>query len=89
MPNCCREFHSRARLRAHLRTSPLCLARLRACFPPLKDEQMSQLDVADRAKAADLKRQGWLPTKALLPVARVYGPALPEEASEASQTMAE
>ena len=76
-PNCCRDFHGRARLCAHLRGAQGCLRRLQACFPPLTLEQMKDLDATDNKEAKELKKQGWLPTKALAPVIRAYGPELP------------
>ena len=79
--NCCRDFHGRARLCPHLRAAPLCLHRLRACFPPLSLEQMQALDAQDQQLARVLKQQGWLPTKALQPVLRAIGPPLPDEGS--------
>ena len=85
--NCSRDFHARARLCAHLRGAPVCLHRIQACFPPLEVEQMQALDAIDAQEASLLKKQGWLPTKALVPVLRAYGPELPEASSQAAIEM--
>ena len=80
-PNCGRHFHCRARLCAHLRHAQQCLLRIRAAFPALSVEEMSELDENDQAYATQMKAQGWLPTKAGLPALRVQGPWLPPEGS--------
>lgn len=85
--NCCRDFHGRARLCAHLRAAPHCLQRLRACFPPMDDEDMARLAAHDEVAAKELKKQGWLPTKALKPVVRAFGPPLPDDGHPAAGEM--
>ena len=85
--SCCRDFHGRTRLCAHLRAAPHCLQRLRGCFPPLSADTMAQLDMKDRADAKDLKKQGWLPTKAMQPVTRAFGPPLPDADHPAAVVM--
>ena len=75
--NCCRLFHSRARLCCHLRTATECLDRIRASFPPLPLQTMYSLEELDREHAREMRRQGWLATKAKVPVLRGSGPALP------------
>eukprot|EP00435_Cladocopium_sp_Y103_P038893 s1179_g10.t1 len=72
-PNCARDFHHRARLCAHLRTATECIDRIRASFPPLTSQVMDALNEADRCRAGQLKQQGWLQTKAELPVIRAFG----------------
>eukprot|EP00435_Cladocopium_sp_Y103_P032495 s3994_g8.t1 len=76
-PNCCRDYHNRARLCAHLRTAEVCLARIRASFPPLTKDALDHLNAADLEYAHAMKQQGWLATKAKYPVVRAFGPALP------------
>eukprot|EP00435_Cladocopium_sp_Y103_P035492 s516_g9.t1 len=85
--HCCRDFHSRVRLCAHFRNSPDCFQRIRAVFPVLTTERMEDLDVADRENACRLRQQGWLPTKAELPVIRAFGPGLPPAGSAAAIEM--
>ena len=85
--HCCRDFHSRARLCAHLRTADECFRRLRACFPPLALEVMKAKEAEDRVFANDLKRQGWGLTKALCPVVRAVGPGLPAPMTQDAQDM--
>eukprot|EP00435_Cladocopium_sp_Y103_P056901 s1056_g19.t1 len=84
--NCARDFHSRLRLCAHLRTATVCLDRIRHSFPPMTVEEMAQLDQLDR-DGSNLRQQGWLPTKALLPVVRAWGPPLPPANSAEAQLM--
>eukprot|EP00435_Cladocopium_sp_Y103_P016036 s478_g4.t1 len=85
--HCARDFHTRTRLCAHFRSKPDCLRHHQACFVPLTPEQLQELDDCERHQARALKQQGWLPTKALLPAVRVYGPALPPVGSPAAQAM--
>ena len=85
--NCGRLFHCRARLCAHLRHSTECLQRIRAAFPALANEEIEQLNELDRQYAREMKQQGWLPTKAKLPVSRAYGPSLPPADSEDAAVM--
>eukprot|EP00435_Cladocopium_sp_Y103_P026129 s702_g6.t1 len=80
-PNCCRDYHNRARLCAHLRTAEVCLARIRASFPPLTKDALDHLNAADLEYAHAMKQQGWLATKAKNPVVRAFGPALPPPGS--------
>eukprot|EP00435_Cladocopium_sp_Y103_P036537 s605_g9.t1 len=75
--HCAKDFHSRIRLCAHFRNSPACFQRIQAIFPALTVACMEELDVHDRELAQRLKQQGWLPTKAELPVVRAFGPGLP------------
>lgn len=76
-PCCCRLFHQRSRLMAHLRTMTSCLDQLRACFPPLPEACIRELNDLDAAHARDMKAQGWLGTRALQPAVRGVGPSLP------------
>ena len=86
-PACCRIFHQRSRLMAHLRTQAQCLLRLRACFPPLSMDQLQPLIEADKEHAKQMKTQGWLGTKALRPALQAFGPGLPPVASQAAALM--
>ena len=86
-PNCARDYHSRARLCAHLRVAEGCLERIRASFPPLAGSELDALNIADRLQARALKEHGWLPTKAQAPVCRAFGPALPPAGSSDANLM--
>ena len=79
--NCCRIFHHRVRLCCHLRTATDCLARIRAAFPPMSSEALQQLGAEDRLHAKTMREQGWLATKAQVPVLRGCGPLLPPPGS--------
>ena len=74
---CLKWYHCRARLCSHLTTSHACRETLAACYPPLPDDLVKQLDDDDRIERRRLKQQGWWATKAFLPVMKVCGPALP------------
>ena len=85
--NCCRIFHHRIRLCCHLRTATECLARTRAVFPPLSAEALQLLSVEDRSHAKTMREQGWLATKAQVPVLRGCGPSLPPSGSPDAAVM--
>lgn len=72
---------------AHLRSMHSCLDRLRACFPPLPEELIVQLNASDAEHAKQMKAQGWLCTKATLPARRCQGPPLPPAGSPAAAEM--
>ena len=76
-PACCKLHHSRMRLCQHLTYSKPCMQILQACFPPLSDEQVAELDRIDDGLTQELKKQGWWSTKALLPACQASGPLLP------------
>ena len=76
-PACCKLHHSRMRLCQHLTHSESCMQQLQACFPPMSDEHVKQLDYEDELEFAALKKEGWWRTKALLPACRAFGPLLP------------
>lgn len=61
----------------HLADIPRCLRTLQACFPPLGDAQVLDLDAQDHELTLTLRAQGWGTSKALEPMRRVHGPALP------------
>ena len=48
---------------------------------------MQALDLIDQQATRSLKQQGWLPTKALQPVTRAFGPELPAENTPAAADM--
>ena len=75
--SCCKIYHSRQRLVEHLKFVPSCLEVLQACFPPLDDATVQELDHIDNAHTVAMRQQGWWATKALQPVLRVHGPSLP------------
>ena len=86
-PACCKLHHSRMRLCQHLTHSTACMEVLQACFPPMSDEQVALLDQQDDEAFAELRRQGWWRTKALLPACQVAGPLLPAHTSGAAREM--
>lgn len=81
--HCCRWYHNRSRLVEHLRDATSCMEVLRACFPPISDEKLAQYDALILEATAALKKEGWGATKALNPMRKVYGPALPPADSDA------
>ena len=74
---CCKIYHSRQRLIEHLKFVPTCLEVLQACFPPLEDDKVQELDQLDNAHTVAMRQQGRWATKALTPVLRTFGPHLP------------
>ena len=85
--HCCRWYHNRSRLVEHLRDATSCMEVLRACFPPISDEKLAQYDALILEATAALKKEGWGATKALNPMRKVYGPALPPADSDAARLM--
>eukprot|EP00435_Cladocopium_sp_Y103_P074980 s16_g52.t2 len=75
--HCSREFHTRTRLCAHFHSKPDCLQHHQECFVPLTPDELQTLDVSECENNRDLRQQGWLPTKAILPAIRATGPPLP------------
>ena len=53
------------------------LGSLRACFPPLPEETILQLNQDDAEHARTMKGQGWFCTKAARPARKCLGPELP------------
>ncbi len=86
---CLRKYHTRARVIVHLQMNPSCMETYRSCFVPMPDEQVDALQQNDYEINQQLKRHGWKPTKALLPVVRLPGPALPQSGSAAASKMQE
>ena len=86
-PACCKLHHSRMRLCQHLTHSEPCMQQLQACFPPMSDACVQQLDYEDELEFAALKKEGWWRTKALLPACKAYGPVLPASDSPAARQM--
>lgn len=86
-PNCAKCFTHRARLANHLKAVDECFSRVRACFPPLRQEMILELAEEDKVHARSMKEQGWLGTKALVPVIRAFGPRLPPRDSADSRLM--
>ena len=78
---CGKKFFTRTRALVHVQATQSCFQVLTACFPPMLDEEVASLDEQDRQESAVLKAQGWLPTKALLPVLRVPSVGLPPPGS--------
>ena len=76
---CRKRYHCRPRLIHHLMYSQGCVARLRAVFPPLSQEQAIQLDHDDLHEEKSNKHHGWTRYKALLPVVKIPMPSLPDQ----------
>ena len=76
-PVCCQLFHARSRLAVHLEHNPKCYEIVQACWPPLPEEEVAQLDHDDKTAEADLRKEGWWATKAFAPAIRTEGPPLP------------
>jgi len=74
---CGKFYHARARLLAHLYDCPDCLATLQACFPPIAEADVEQLDAQDKQYAIDMRLKGWWRTKAFAPPVKFSGPLLP------------
>ena len=86
-PNCAKCFTHRARLANHLKAVEECFSRVRACFPPLRQEEILEMAEEDKTHTRNMKEQGWLGTKALVPVIRAHGPKLPPSDSADSRIM--
>eukprot|EP00959_Pyramimonas_sp_CCMP1952_P216275 4523570-Pyramimonas_sp.AAC.1 len=68
---CRTEYHTRPRLITHLRyRSEACLEALRQTCQALEDDEVHKLMALDRSHIAELKRQGYHATKALIPARR-------------------
>ena len=76
-PNCSKCFSHRTRLANHLKAVDECFSRVRACFPPLGRDTILEMAEEDKIHMREMKGQGWLSTKALIPVIRAHGPRLP------------
>eukprot|EP00435_Cladocopium_sp_Y103_P025543 s4003_g6.t1 len=85
--SCCRLYHNRTRLAAHLTEVQSCLDTLRACFPPVTDEMLADLDAQELETNAGLRKDGWGATKAIQPMRRVHGPRLPAPDSGDAQLL--
>jgi len=86
-PNCAKCFSHRARLANHLKAVPECFSKVRACFPPLQQAVLMEMAEEDKAHTRCMRDQGWLGTKALIPVIKAYGPRLPPCDSADARTM--
>ena len=84
---CGTDFDTRPRAIIHLSGRFSCAATYRACFPPLSDERVAELDAADCELARDMAQQGWGRTKALLPAVRLPLPLLPLPHSDEARIM--
>lgn len=86
-PNCAKYFTNRSRLAAHLQAVSECFGRVKACFPPLTQEIIHEMAEDDKQHARNMKSQGWLKTKALVPMIKAFGPPLPPVDSAESREM--
>lgn len=74
---CGQLFHTRSRLAVHLEHNAKCYDVVQACWPPLQEAEVAELDKADKEAESALRKGGWWATKALLPAVRTEGPPLP------------
>ena len=84
---CRKRYHCRPRLIHHLMYSQGCVNRLREVFPPLSQEQATQLDYDDLQAEKTSKHHGWTRFKALLPVVKIPMPSLPDQNTHDAHTM--
>ena len=84
---CGQMFHTRGRLAIHLEHNPKCYDVIQACWPPMPEQEVEELDRADRETEVQLRQQGWWATKAFMPALKTAGPALPPAGSQASREM--
>lgn len=84
---CGKKKFNRTRLLSHVGNSQACKNAYFACFVPVSDEVVQQLESEERDQARVLKSQGWRPSKAFLPMTRVQGPLLPECGTEDARVM--
>ena len=84
---CGKKFFNRTRLLSHVGNSQACKNTYFACFVPVADEVVQQLELEERDQARVLKSQGWRPSKAFLPMTKVQGPLLPECGTEGASVM--
>eukprot|EP00435_Cladocopium_sp_Y103_P038760 s191_g10.t1 len=85
--SCCRWYHNRSRLTAHLSEAHGCLQVLQACFPPVSDDVLAEMDQMEYDANQLLRRDGWGATKALQPMRQLFGPRLPPADSLAARDM--
>ena len=74
---CGKKFFQRHRALMHVQAVDSCWNTLTACFPPASEADIDILDEQDRDAAAQLKAEGWQPTKAFMPPLRLAMPLLP------------
>ena len=84
---CLQLFHSRTRLGIHYEKNEKCYATVRACWPPMPQAVVEELDLADKAAETCLRKDGWWASKALSPALQLYGPALPPALSHDATAM--
>ena len=84
---CGMDFAVRPRALIHLSARFACAASYRACFPPMSDEQVKELDDFDCQHAREMAQQGWGRTKALLPASRIPVPLLPQPHTDEARRM--
>ena len=80
-------FHTRSRLAVHFEHNTRCYDVIQACWPPMPETEVNQLDQEDRLTEAALRKQGWWATKAFLPAVKTCGPSLPPGNDQASARM--
>ena len=79
---CGKKFFQRHRALMHVQAVETCWNTLTACFPPAAEDDIDALDEQDRSSAAQLKADGWKPTKAFVPPRRLPMPLLPPAGTE-------
>ena len=86
-PVCCQLFHTRNRLAIHLEKNHKCYSVVQACWPPMPQHMVDQLDQEDREVEASLRKAGWWASKAFEPAIRTCGPSLPPTTDPACALM--
>ena len=84
---CGKMFFNRTRLLAHVGASVACKDSYLACFVPAAEQDVEQIEQLEKEQSRALKAQGWLPSKAFLPVTKVNGPFLPKCGTEGAAVM--
>ena len=84
---CGRMFFCRTRLLAHVGQSQDCKDTYLACLVPAPEDVVEQIENEERESNQKLKSQGWLPSKAFLPVTIVHGPLLPKHGTSGASAM--
>ncbi|CAE7717956.1 abcF4 [Symbiodinium sp. CCMP2592] len=74
---CMRWYHTTARVHNHLKHAKACMMRLLHVMPPLTMAEIKEVEAADRAIGAKIKRGHWQSYRATLPPVPWYGPRAP------------
>ena len=85
--HCLQRFHTRCRLATHYEKNERCYQVIQACWPPMPQALVDELDQEAKEREVELRKDGWWATKALEPALRLTGPALPPADSQAARDM--